>query len=85
MQRESVYLTDDTNVALFPRSDGDFNCFDMIARAHYEVHGDPVPMAEKVQGQENPVRFAFHRPPSTPAASASCATPRASGTKNFVR
>ncbi|KAK7879705.1 hypothetical protein WMY93_033588 [Mugilogobius chulae] len=69
VQRESVFLTDDSNVALFPRPDGDFNSFDMISRAHYEVHGDPI-VAEKPamnpHAIDTPVRFSFNRPTLVP-------------------
>ncbi|XP_047187553.1 uncharacterized protein LOC118312733 [Scophthalmus maximus] len=86
VQKETVYLTDDTNVAIFPRSDGDFNCFDLIARGHYEVHGDSTTV-EKSAGAPHsgqPVRFSFHRPTST-ATSSSCPVPRSTTTRTFVR
>ncbi|KAJ8006701.1 hypothetical protein DPEC_G00109950 [Dallia pectoralis] len=85
VQKETVYLTDDTNVAIFPRPDGDFNCFDLIARGHYEVHGDSTTV-EKSAGalpSSQAARFSFHRPPSS-ATSSSCPIPRSS-TKTFVR
>ncbi|XP_032363719.1 uncharacterized protein LOC116677139 [Etheostoma spectabile] len=85
VQKETVYLTDDTNVAIFPRSDGDFNCFDLIARGHYEVHGDGTTVEKSAGGHPSgpAARFSFHRPPSTATAS-SCPMPR-STTKTFVR
>ncbi|KAK7929730.1 hypothetical protein WMY93_006125 [Mugilogobius chulae] len=89
VQRESVFLTDDSNVALFPRPDGDFNSFDMISRAHYEVHGDPI-VAEKPamnpHAIDTPVRFSFNRP-TLGSSSSTGGTLRASysAPKTFVR
>ncbi|KAL7394693.1 hypothetical protein ABVT39_002193 [Epinephelus coioides] len=86
VQKETVYLTDDTNVAVFPRPDGDFCSFDLIARSHYEVHGDST-AAEKSAGAlptGQPAHFSFHHPTST-ATSSSCPIPRSTTTKTFVR
>lgn len=86
VQRQSVYLTDDANVAIFPQPHGSFNCFDLNDRGHYEVHGDSVTV-ERPAGalpSDHPVRFSFHRLPST-AASSSSPIPRATMTKAFQR
>ncbi|KAG5282777.1 hypothetical protein AALO_G00059830 [Alosa alosa] len=40
VQKESVYLTDDANVAIFPEENGSFFCLDLQDQGHYEVHGD---------------------------------------------
>ncbi|XP_041843898.1 uncharacterized protein LOC121641678 [Melanotaenia boesemani] len=79
VEKQTVYLTDDTNVAIFPRSDGDFNCFDLITRGHYEVHGNGTPV-ERPAATDVPHRFQFHRPQSALGS-----TPRATVTKTFQR
>ncbi len=40
----SVYITDDSNVAIFAGESGYFSCVDLVPRGHYEVHGDAVEM-----------------------------------------
>ncbi|XP_055015741.1 uncharacterized protein LOC129411368 [Boleophthalmus pectinirostris] len=84
VQKETVYLTDDNNVAIFPRPDGDFNTFDLITRSHYEVHGDSTTAEQATAALPTgqPVRFSFHRSIST-ATSSSCS--RSTTTKSFVR
>uniref|UniRef100_A0AAV2LHZ1 Uncharacterized protein n=1 Tax=Knipowitschia caucasica TaxID=637954 RepID=A0AAV2LHZ1_KNICA len=48
------------------------------------VHGDTTIENTTAQPHsDHPVRFAFHRPPSTPA-SASSTTPRATSAKTYV-
>ena len=37
---DSLYLTDDTNHAIFANDNGEFPSFEMINTGHYEVHGD---------------------------------------------
>ncbi|KAK0140113.1 hypothetical protein N1851_022999 [Merluccius polli] len=81
VQKETVYLTDDQNVAIFP-SDGYFSSLDLVNKSHYEVHGDST-TAEKSAAVATGQRFSFHRPTST-ATSSSCPTSR-STTKSFVR
>lgn len=35
----SVYITDDSNTAIFPEPSGNCPCLTLRPRAHYEVHG----------------------------------------------
>ncbi|XP_023658943.1 uncharacterized protein [Paramormyrops kingsleyae] len=86
VQRQSVYLTDDANVAIFPQPHGSFNCFDLNDRGHYEVHGDSITVERSAGAlpSDHPVRFSFHRTPST-AASSWSPIPRATMTKAFQR
>jgi hypothetical protein len=37
---DSLYLTDDTNHAVFANDRGQFSSFQLINGGHYEVHGD---------------------------------------------
>jgi len=37
---DSVYLTDDTNHAIFPNDRGDFTTYQLCIGGHYQVHGD---------------------------------------------
>uniref|UniRef100_A0A1A7WS95 Uncharacterized protein n=1 Tax=Iconisemion striatum TaxID=60296 RepID=A0A1A7WS95_9TELE len=79
----SLYITDDSNVAIFPGNDGRFSTLDLRVRGHYEVHGGVIKRAFILQ----PPRFSFHRPPSAAVASASSArpSPRATVAKTFQR
>ncbi|XP_076133850.1 uncharacterized protein LOC143116552 isoform X2 [Alosa pseudoharengus] len=86
VQKESVYLTDDANVAIFPEEQGSFFCLDLQDRGHYEVHGDrsgaidppaPDPPAPSV-------RFAFQRPHAASAASSSRSVTKAFQRNVFI-
>ncbi|KAK0138164.1 hypothetical protein N1851_025520 [Merluccius polli] len=86
---QSLYLTGDSNVAVFPGQDGHFSSFDLRDRAHYEVHG--------VEAAAEVVNFAASGPPPTPSsssqfrfsrsASSTCTSlpPRAQSLKYFTR
>ncbi|XP_038162656.1 uncharacterized protein LOC119797584 [Cyprinodon tularosa] len=80
----SVYITDDTNVAIFPGNDGHFSTIDLRVRGHYEVHGESDAVGEP---SSVPVPFAFRRPSSVAAGSALTArpSPRAPVTKTYQR
>ncbi|XP_072564080.1 uncharacterized protein [Paramormyrops kingsleyae] len=82
----SLYITDDSNVAVFPASDGHFSTCDLMLRGHYEVHGESCD-AEEVPGPVpyNPTRFSFHRPPSAAAGSAARPSSRATVAKAYQR
>ncbi|XP_039528959.1 uncharacterized protein LOC120480077 [Pimephales promelas] len=79
---DSLYLTDDTNVAIFPNAEGSFSSLDLTLRAHYEVHGDPIEMPQNTPSTSPfasiPVQrhFSFTRPASS--GSVLTTTPRAS-------
>ncbi|XP_034031122.1 uncharacterized protein LOC117514662 [Thalassophryne amazonica] len=75
----TVYLTDDTNVAIFPNQDGYFSSNCLVERSHYEVHGEctEAPVAGTPDSSLQPHRFSFHWPSSVAASSVS--TNRASG------
>lgn len=73
---QTLYLTDDSNIAIFPAQSGYFSALDFTARGHYEVHGDEVekgvltpgtPLSTPTASQ----RFSFTRntPPSAAAGS----------------
>ncbi|XP_051279260.1 uncharacterized protein LOC127376411 [Dicentrarchus labrax] len=87
----SLYITDDSNVALFPGPDGHFSTLDLIVRGHYEVHGESISVEDSSTGSvpvtHNPTRFSFHRPPSAAAGSGAraSANPRATLAKTFQR
>ncbi|KAK7886516.1 hypothetical protein WMY93_026137 [Mugilogobius chulae] len=38
----SIYITDDSNTAIFPEPSGKFDVYGLAHRGHYEVHGDAV-------------------------------------------
>lgn len=92
MCSSSVYITDDSNVAIFAGESGYFSCVDLVPRGHYEVHGDAVEMqspdssARSMAGSAS-VRFAFQRPSATAgfASQATLSVPRAGITKPFQR
>lgn len=71
---------------MFPQVDGHLNCFDLIEKGHYEVRGGSTDVEQSTGATHSgqPVRFSFHRPPST-AASSSWSSPRSAPTKTFVR
>ncbi len=90
----SVYITDDSNVAIFAGESGYFSCVDLVPRGHYEVHGDAVEMqspdssARSMAGSGSAsVRFAFQRPSATAdfASQATLSVPRAGITRPFQR
>lgn len=100
MCSSSVYITDDSNVAIFAGESGYFSCVDLVPRGHYEVHGDAVEMqspdssARSMAGSgagagagSASVRFAFQRPSATAgfASQATLSVPRAGITKPFQR
>ncbi|XP_073730883.1 uncharacterized protein [Misgurnus anguillicaudatus] len=71
---DSLYLTDDRNVAIFPNAEGSFSSLDLTFRAHYEVHGDSLETSTNspatsafasVPGQR---RFSFTRPAQSASA-----------------
>ena len=37
---DSLYITDATNVAIFPIESGCFSSLDLFDHGHYEIHGD---------------------------------------------
>ncbi|XP_048043866.1 uncharacterized protein LOC125266835 isoform X1 [Megalobrama amblycephala] len=85
---QSLYLTDDANVAVFPRADGHFSSLDLRDKAHYEVHGSgAVPNTSGNAAASGPPpssssQFRFSRPgisasPSLP--------PRAQSLKYFTK
>ncbi|KAK0132635.1 hypothetical protein N1851_032503 [Merluccius polli] len=60
-----MYLKDDSNVVLFPGSDGFFSSFDLSPRAHYEVFGEGTGATEASATSRpvvGPGRFSFQRP-----------------------
>ncbi|XP_052406688.1 uncharacterized protein LOC127952346 [Carassius gibelio] len=78
---DSLYLTDDSNVAIFPNAEGSFSTIDLTLRAHYEVHGDSVetpqnsPSTSAFTSSPGQRHFSFARPgtsgsifPTTPRA-----------------
>lgn len=78
---QTLYLTDDSNIAIFPAQSGYFSALDFTARGHYEVHGDEV---EK--GVLTP--FTRNTPPSAAAGSPAAAVagpPKAAMTRSFQR
>ncbi|XP_049912435.1 uncharacterized protein LOC126397583 isoform X1 [Epinephelus moara] len=87
---QSLYLTGDNNVAVFPRVDGHFSSLNLRDKAHYEVHGAKA--APDASGN-----VAALGPPPTPSSnsqfrfsrSASSASPslppRAQSLKYFTR
>ncbi|XP_073805110.1 uncharacterized protein isoform X2 [Danio rerio] len=82
---QSLYLTDDTNVALFPRSDGYFSLLDLRDKAHYEVHGCPIAndnAAASAPAPSTSSQFRFARP-CTPASPS--LPPRAQCPKYFSK
>ncbi|XP_070409094.1 uncharacterized protein [Nothobranchius furzeri] len=83
----SLYITDDSNVAIFPGNDGRFSTLDLLVRGHYEVHGEGMEESSSVPASYNPTRFSFHRPQSTAGASTSSArpSPRVTVAKTFQR
>nr|XP_024661071.1 uncharacterized protein LOC112436095 [Maylandia zebra] len=66
----TLYITDDSNVAMFPGAvSGVFSALDLTPRGHYEVHGEDmesIPTAGS-SGQ----RFAFMRAPAVAASAPS--------------
>ena len=44
---ESLYLTDDTNHAVFPNNNGEFASYQLSDGGHYEVHGDGTSTMEE--------------------------------------
>ncbi|XP_056606974.1 uncharacterized protein LOC130424974 [Triplophysa dalaica] len=92
---QTLYLTDDSNIAIFPAQSGFFSVLDFTARGHYEVHGDEVekgvltpgtPLSTPAASQ----RFSFTRntPPSAAAGSPAAAVagpPKAAMTRSFQR
>ncbi len=90
----SVYITDDSNVAIFAGESGYFSCVDLVPRGHYEVHGDAVEMQSPdssarsmAESGSASVRFAFQRPSATAgfASQATLSVPRAGITRPFQR
>ncbi|XP_072564944.1 uncharacterized protein [Paramormyrops kingsleyae] len=94
---QSLYLTEESNTAIFPLSTGIFSTFNLTPRAHYEVHGDGANVdastPPQFTGAGTTQRFSFSRPSAalgSPAASSSFAVssavpPRASMTRSFQR
>ncbi|CAM4467892.1 unnamed protein product [Leuciscus chuanchicus] len=88
----SLYITDDSNIALFPGPDGRFSTLDLIVRGHYEVHGESS-VEDSSTGSvpaTHPTRFSFHRPTSAAGSAAgsaarASANQRANLTKTFQR
>lgn len=92
---QTLYLTDDSNIAIFPAQSGYFSALDFTARGHYEVHGDEVekgvltpgtPLSTPTASQ----RFSYTRntPPSAAAGSPAAAVagpPKAAMTRSFQR
>ncbi|XP_031153404.1 uncharacterized protein LOC116048424 [Sander lucioperca] len=86
---QSLYLTDDTNVAVFPGAEGHFSSFDLRNKAHYEVHGAGAVLDAGVNVAAGPLptpstssQFRFSRS----ASSASPSVPlRAQSLKYFTR
>ncbi|TKS88108.1 hypothetical protein D9C73_022232 [Collichthys lucidus] len=62
---QSLYMTDEANVALFPGASGVFSSLDLTPRARYEGHGEVTTSAPNITGQ----RFTFMRSPATSTAS----------------
>ena len=50
---ESVYLTDDTNRAIFPNDRGEFSSFQLQNLGHYEVHGHGTAITPTLDDQSN--------------------------------
>lgn len=89
---QSLYLTGDNNVAVFPRADGHFSILDLKDKSHYEVHGaEAVPDASLNIAALGPPpapssssQFRFSRSASASSASPSL-PPRAQSPKYFTR
>ncbi|XP_073715688.1 uncharacterized protein [Misgurnus anguillicaudatus] len=87
----SVYITDDSNVAIFAGESGFFSSVDLVTRGHYEVHGDSAevqsPDSNRPVAESGSVRFAFQRPSAAAgfASQAFLSAPRASMSKPFQR
>ncbi|KAG7317708.1 hypothetical protein KOW79_018743 [Hemibagrus wyckioides] len=63
----TVYLTDDSNVALFPGGvSGVFSTLDLTPRGHYEVHGEDMDSTPAAGCTSQ--RFAFMRTPAAASA-----------------
>ncbi|KAA0724137.1 hypothetical protein E1301_Tti022212 [Triplophysa tibetana] len=86
---QTLYLTDDSNIAIFPAQSGYFSVLDFTARGHYEVHGDEVekgvltpgtPLSTPTASQ----RFSFTRN-TPPSAAAGSGPPKAAMTRSFQR
>ncbi|KAF4114302.1 hypothetical protein G5714_004525 [Onychostoma macrolepis] len=83
---QSLYLTDDANVAVFPRADGHFSSLDLRDQAHYEVHGS-VPSTSGNAAASGPPpsassQFRFSRPCTSASPSL---PPRAQSLKYFTK
>ncbi|KAK7131759.1 hypothetical protein R3I93_018351 [Phoxinus phoxinus] len=77
----NLYLTDSTNVAVFPLDNGDFCSVDLDDRGHYEVHGGERPALATPQRS-----FAFMQAPSSsPQAFNFTPPPRASTLRSYQR
>lgn len=61
---DSLYLTDDTNMAIFPDGTGHFQQASLASRARREVHGDQEQSPAAQTSGFAP--FSFRRPPSIP-------------------
>lgn len=80
----TVFLTDATNMAVFPANNGFFSSLDLTPRAQYEVHG----AVAEAQASPQPARFSFARQGAS--ASATCQStvghpPRATQSKTYQR
>ncbi|ROL42290.1 hypothetical protein DPX16_18212 [Anabarilius grahami] len=63
---QSLYMTNDANVAIFPGASGHFSTYNLTPRANYEVHGEEdTSQATTITGQ----RFTFMRTPATTSSS----------------
>ncbi|KAK5859360.1 hypothetical protein PBY51_020922 [Eleginops maclovinus] len=80
VQKDTIYLTDDHNIAIFPEENGHFISVDLVDRGHYEVHGDasasaaaappppPPPATATAAAADQRPRFAFQRPVASAVA-----------------
>ena len=62
----SLYITDDSNTAIFPEPAGHFSIINLTNRSHSEFHGD----AEHLPPAAGAPAFGFMRRPSPASASA---------------
>ena len=60
---DAMYLTDDSNGAIFPLPSGEFPIGSMMTMGHFEVQGQPTPAAPPTPG---PAPFSFSSPSASP-------------------
>ncbi|XP_076850044.1 uncharacterized protein LOC143498996 [Brachyhypopomus gauderio] len=83
---QSLYVTNDMNVAIFPASSGFFNSLDLSARCHYEVHGESMESSATPSANSSHP-FTFMRPVAAGSSGlpAAVSVPRASMTTKYFQ